>query len=228
MKSILYYQEWAKEFAMSIWGMEFSIPVLQMKRNTTRTYGVIYYSRSTKKPKHIKLALHMHETHEQVLDTLKHELAHWYCLMNGLNHRDGDDDFENVLLAIGATSTHTDHDTVFNAWEQSERLKGNLTGILYHKGVKAAKRGIDKEELREIVKAHFEMNIHFEKYGQFNVSINNKELGTIYSIKTYSGKQLWFAPDTTNGKPGYYFSTRKSLVRELIKSDINNAVKELA
>src|SRR5699024_6097108 len=48
-----------------------------------------------------------HGNDDEVKDTIRHELCHWYCYTTGLNFRDGDKDFEMMLKYAKAQSSLT-------------------------------------------------------------------------------------------------------------------------
>lgn len=127
IRTINFYEEYAKEFTLKTWGQKLNIPVITNNRG--KRAGAFYYRlRPEKTSSHIALNFKVIDTHEEAINTLKHELCHWYCFENGLQHKDGSYDFEKKLKEVGARSTHFGYGSNERSeFVQSAVLEGTMT-----------------------------------------------------------------------------------------------------
>ncbi|MGJ0146899.1 SprT-like domain-containing protein [Staphylococcus hominis] len=134
IKTIEYYNEFAKQFVQEMWGQELDIPVEfnNRKRIASGSFDVYTDKHDTQRKGHVKIDLVSKNlsSHEETIEVLKHELCHWYCYTNHLDFYDGDKDFENELSRVGASSTEfgylNDKKTQFiQGMTKSNKLKKN-------------------------------------------------------------------------------------------------------
>jgi len=97
----------AKFFTRLIWGKELDCEVVVNKRLKSTLGQFVSYG-NDRKPKRIEIANNiLAENKFFVIDTLIHELTHWYLHLIDKDYRDGSKTFEDELRRIGVNSTET-------------------------------------------------------------------------------------------------------------------------
>ena len=220
IKTIEYYNEFAKEFTKSTWGQELDIPVEFNNRKRTKSGSFIAIVNSKeellerKGQTKIELVTKKLQSHEDAIDVLKHELCHWYCYINHLDFKDGDKDFENELSRVGATSTKfgyldKDKSNFIQGMTKNDKLNRN--------GFSDAKyKAITSQDMFDIIK-------HYRPYliKSYTRAFAVKKAYEVY----YKGQKLCYVfhfhghwiTIVENGKQDeYQYKTRKKALMPLI------------
>lgn len=100
------------DIAKEIWNVNISIPI-NVSKKMKRMFG--YFMTKTNgrgQTKAVKLSFAYRLVNGDyklltIVDVIKHELAHYMVFTNGIGFHDGDMEFENELIRIGAHSTGT-------------------------------------------------------------------------------------------------------------------------
>ena len=222
IKTIEYYNEFAKEFTKTTWGRELDIPlIVNNRRSSLGSFLFGKHSEATRdRHKRIDLVFKNHETHEEPIQTIKHELCHWYCYVSHLDFRDGDLDFEREIKKVGTISTRiNDNDMEKSEFFQSLREQGELN----KKGFVAMKfKKVDSETIYDIIQNY--------KTDKATASARLKEITKPYEV-IYRGKVIgyvfWFRGSWSNIRESdiqdkYAYDTRKDATYELVYLHENN------
>lgn len=210
IKTTKYYNEWAREFTKKIWNKELNIPIILFSRRNSSRYGFFKYSYYTcngkikYNPIEIKLNLSNLKTNDELIDTLKHELCHWYCCVSGLDFNDGDKDFEEQLNRIGAKSTYTGKNMIRSLAIQKAIINGTDKDTKF--------KVVAQDDIKYII----EKSIALKKWKWMKVS-------TVYNV-FYKDMQVgmiakctgnnWI--DLLNNDEATWKPTRKSLAHEIV------------
>ena len=208
-------EKFAKQFTLDTWGMRLNIPVLTYKRESNRN-GFFRYNKRFMKPVEIKINL-AGGNNEEILDTLKHELCHWYCFVSGLNFKDGDKDFESILNSVGACSTYSrgkDKDKLYQQAIMTNQITRNG-----YKGTKFDKldNPLTSFELMSNGTRFDRRYYKRDLSSGFDTTYNGEYIGSIFKVDNGS----WVAIDS-NGKlyPSdtevYAYRTRKHVSELLV------------
>ena len=166
IRTIEYYNGFAKQFAEQTWQQTLDIPIVENKRRK-KVAGAFLYLRNTEQSrdghKRIDLSFkHLH-SHEEVIETIKHELCRWYCYTNHLDFKDGDKDFEAELLKIKGTSSHFGY---LDKDKSSFIQQKTVDDLIGHKGFKETTyRKIDKKRMIEMVRTYRPHILNHQLYG---------------------------------------------------------------
>jgi len=103
-----FYREVAREFAQEFWDVELTCSIEFVNREWRSTRG--YFS-NNKETGECKIVM-SHKVNQRrgtgpTLETLKHELAHWYLWSIGEPYGDDDPSFVRECLRIGASISGT-------------------------------------------------------------------------------------------------------------------------
>lgn len=100
--------EYTRNFLKEWYNMELDIPV-KINGRLSSTLGRFTFNRKERRPLEIEISRKylIHGKLKDIKSTLRHEATHYYCFVNGLDHRDGSDDFESELRRHNTNSTQT-------------------------------------------------------------------------------------------------------------------------
>lgn len=212
-------ESFAKQFTLATWGMKLNIPVITYNRESNRN-GFFWYNKRIMRPVEIKINLASRDNSE-ILDTLKHELCHWYCFVSGLGFKDGDKDFEGTLLSVGASSTH-------NRSKEFSKLyqEGIVNGTVNRVGFKGMKFTQVDDRVYGVVCKDTKLDRdsytgHYEK--GYELKYENVMLGYIFKV----GNGCWVGISTKgttipSRECDYYARiSRKSVAETLLKEHLS-------
>lgn len=219
--TVKHLEKFAKQFTLDTWGMKLNIPVLTYRREGNRN-GFFRYNKRFMKPVEIKINL-ASGTNSEIVDTLKHELCHWYCFVSGLNFKDGDKDFEATLNSVGACSTYSrgsDKDKLYQqAVMNNEITRNGYKGTKFNKVTNPL-------VAFEVMVAGTRFDRRYYKRdlsSGFDTIYNGEYIGSIFKVDNGS----WVAIDS-NGKlyPSdtevYAYRTRKRVSELLVLEYLEN------
>lgn len=210
VKSQSYYNKWAREFVEKTWGKGLNIPIVLYNRKNSGRNGFFrygYHMLGTVKdyyPIEIKLNTANLKKHDELLDTLKHELCHWYCCVSGLDFDDGDKDFEEQLKLVGARSTHTGDNKEQSLAIQEAVIRSTIKDTKF--------KIVRQDEIKNII----DMSLALKKWDWmkvltvYNVYYKDMQVGLIAKC---SGNN-WI--DLLNNDEAVWKPTRKALANELV------------
>lgn len=140
LKSLKFYKAYASEFAEKGLGKSLNVPIFV--NNRTKSLGSfkrrnsIMDERNRTGEHSISLNLKLAQSHDELLDTIKHEVIHWFCYTEKLDFKDGDRDFELLLNQHNVSSTHFGT----RGKEQSTFIQEKIiNGDMTRQGVKGVK-----------------------------------------------------------------------------------------
>lgn len=220
IKTKEWYTKYAKEFVKREWNKEFNIPIELYRRVNGSILGSFYREHTVNNkriPKRITLNI-ANQSHEGIVNTLKHELCHWYCFVEGKDYRDGDRDFEETLFSIGAGSTHS-RGSFGDRFYQQSVINNEMTKL----GYKGTSYERIQKDLDYIFESTFSETVWDTPYGKsqlssgFDVHYKGEVIGSVFQLK----KGQWVGmseegtmyPDT--GSMTYY-TTRKYISELMI------------
>ena len=213
IKTIKYYNEWAREFTIKQWGMKLNINIELYSRKSSRQ-GFLRYSwknvdnKKSYFPLVIKMNVRAIDGHDEFINVLKHELCHWYCMMAGLNFKDGDKDFEEQLNIVGARSTMTSNDI-------NESLA--IQEAIINDALKETKfKTVKQSEIEYIIKKSKALSkwTWLDVITVYNVYYKDMQVGLIAKC---SGN-TWI--DLLEQEKAYWMPTRKGLANQLVGNAI--------
>lgn len=216
IKTIEFYNNYAKEFTLKTWGKKLNVRVHFV---STKSYYGMFRGRTDRTfnrrtPLAINLSVVTLENHEKAIDTLKHELCHWYAYTEGQPFKDGQDFFENLLKSVGASSTctggHKELSNIIQGSSESGRRKGSDN---------ARFEKVEDTELSNKYKCVF-----FKLDSIYAVYEGSVFLGKVLRVK--QGTRVGWIPDYSVGGTTYY-STRKSAFYDMFKRKCD-AMQEFA
>lgn len=219
-----WYNNYAKQFVWDNWKMKLNIPIKLYKRESHRhgffRFKVARTDSSNRKPVEIKLNM-FRANQEEIIGTLKHELCHWYCFVTNKNFSDGDKDFEEALLSVGAPSTHG-RSKEFSKLYQEGIVNGTVNRVGF-KGMKFTQ--VDDRVYGVVCKDtkldHDKYTRHYEK--GYELKYENTVLGYIFKV----GASHWVGISTKGftipSRECDYHSrvSRKSVAEILLKEHLN-------
>ena len=222
IQSIKTYTEIAKAFTLERFNQELDIPIVINNRRRSMSGCFIYKRKGLEERKshlRIELVTKNMKSHEEVVETLKHELCHWYCYTNHLDFSDGDVDFERVLYEQDVTSTHFGYQNKARSeFIQQNTINGNLkkhgfTNVQYKKADAQKVLKIIKETNHSIARSFL-----FNEYScesAKDVYLEGQYIGTI--IKQYNGFVSLYDTDCEpKDVRNLIYKRRKDLVQALI------------
>lgn len=222
IQSIKTYTEIAKAFTLERFNQPLDIPIVINNRRRSMSGCFIYKRKGLKERKshlRIELVTKNMKSHEEVVETLKHELCHWYCYTNHLDFSDGDIDFERVLYEQGVTSTHFGYQNKARSeFIQQNTINGNLkkhgfTNVQYKKADAQKVLKIIKDTDHSIARSFFFNEDSCERAK--DVYLEGQYIGTI--IKDYNGfVSLYDIDCEPKDVRNLIYKRRKDLVQELI------------
>lgn len=123
--------------------MQLDIPVKIQHRHNGVSKGCLIIRKIADERRIYHHAIHLNlsamNDHADAVDTLKHELCHWYCYVTGRDFRDGDADFEGTLRQFGVCSSEfgdasLERSIFYQDMITGGVLKGNrIEGVKYTK-----------------------------------------------------------------------------------------------
>lgn len=222
IQSIETYTEIAKAFTLERFNQPLDIPIVINNRRRSMSGCFIYKRKGLEERKshlRIELVTKKMKSHEEVVETLKHELCHWYCYTNHLDFSDGDVDFERVLYEQGVTSTHFGYQNKARSeFIQQNTINGNLkkhgfTNVQYKKADAQKVLKIIKDTNHSIARSFFFNEDSCERAK--DVYLEGQYIGTI--IKDYNGfVSLYDIDCEPKDVRNLIYKRRKDLVQELI------------
>lgn len=199
IKEFNFYRQYAKDFAKNELGQELNIPVI--KKNTLSTLGEFRYYKSPfllekrKGTFAIYINVSEHDTHEQLIGTIKHEVIHWFCYRNHLGFNDGDKDFETMLFKHDAPSTEFGN----NGKAQSKSIQSKImNGQVNKKGIEGTQyRKCNAEDFYHLIERNnqglikdLELEVQYlEK--SYEVYFENEFIGYVFFLNRDKWVKQW-------------------------------------
>ena len=218
IKTIEYYNEFAKEFTKTTWGRELDIPVEFNNRKRIASGSFVVYTdkNDTQRKGHVKIDLVSKNlsSHEETIEVLKHELCHWYCYTNHLDFYDGDKDFENELSRVGASSTEfgylNDKKSQFiqDMTKSNKLKKSGFSDAKYKKITREKMFDLIEEYKPKILNAY---STPMSVGNAYKVYYNDKKLCYVFKYHGY-----WRTIVENGKQDGYKYKTRKKALMPLI------------
>lgn len=190
-------QELADTLSQKHWKTSVSVPVEFCGR--IKALGSFRHREPSKA---LKIKIKKGLEGEELIDTLLHELCHWYCFTNGLEYKDGSKDFEDELRRVGATSTGVSSRSGSEVYYRYKVLKEPLSSIF---NIKKIEEYIGEDG---------------EKVIRYSATIPNGKTHTdIYSINKFGRKMFRNEELAAEGK---YYTSRKALLFSLMEEEYND------
>ena len=222
IKSNEWYENFAKSFAQSQWGIDLNIPV-KFNNRLKSVSGRFRFKRKNfepvleNRPMDIQLAPQIVKNHDEMVGVLKHELCHWYCFISGLDYGDGDKDFEMELKKAGTFSTYFG----YNDKERSSFIQDSTASNKMRNGrltdVKVKK--LDTSEMYRLAEQynHSIVDIHWVSKTSFSSSYaiyyQNELVGYTFNIHS---KQWCTLIPSRKVQSIMHYETRKLAIQEMV------------
>lgn len=219
-----WYNKYAKQFVWDNWGMRLNVPVkLYNRRNGMN--GFFRFMRlkediTSRTPLEIKLNM-FKGNQEEIIGTLKHELCHWYCFVTNKDFSDGDKDFEETLLSVGAPSTYG-RGKEFSKLYQEGVINGTVNSVGF-KGMEFTQ--VDDRVYDVVCKGTIlDDKVYTRNYEKgYELKYENTVLGYIFKV----GAGHWVGISTKGNtipskESGYYAMRARKIVAEgFLKEHLN-------
>ena len=226
------YKKFANEFSLKHFGKPCDINIRINNRlrsvagSFVRMYGIAYFKEDYEKRKRERRPITMYielktngETHESIIDTLKHELCHWYCYTEDLEFEDGTVDFERMLQKVGASSTLTNGELDKSYFiqiltQKDMMIHGGITKATYQ----FAPFFIDDVEKLDCIPYGLLETIKYNRpdFKAYKVYVNDVYLGYVFSAK----RGQWFMASDDLKTDIIPWRTRKECVGSLLVNQL--------
>lgn len=149
---------------------------------------------------------------DKLADTLRHELVHYYCFINGLDFKDGEEMFEHGLNYLNASSTRTGGNKDISDLVQSASVKDRrLYGL----------KGITLGKARTIAEDRYSHTLwQGGDVQSLDVYLQGERIGTIIrAVDRFGGTPEWTTSRLMS--KNQFMKTRKGIIQRVVEIHMN-------